>query len=75
MLQTSVNIYCDHFGCNVVIWNYALKKFNKLNNVLQRYNGLITRYKKEKSKENQAMLEEAFQDLKQAANEVLDNAR
>jgi len=52
-----------------------LKKLNKLNNVLQRYNGLITRYKKEKSKENQAMLEEAFQDLKQAANEVLDNAR
>jgi len=50
-----------------------LKKYKKLNNVLQRYNGLVARYKGERSKENQALLEEAFQDLRQAANEVLDN--
>lgn len=55
------------------IWNITLKKYNKLNDVLRRYNGLITRYSKDKNKTNKALLEDAFEDLKQAANEVLDD--
>lgn len=48
-----------------------MKKFKKLNEVLCRYNGLSARYAKHKTKENEAMLLDAFNDVKEEANKIL----
>ena len=42
-----------------------MKKIKKLNGAVQNYNGVVTRFKKDPSKENQGLLDEALARLKQ----------
>jgi len=48
-----------------------MKKFKKLNEVVREYNGVAARFTKDKSKENQALLDDVMSRLKEAANEVI----
>ena len=50
----------------------ALRKYKKLNDIVQQYNGLVARYQNNKTKENETSLKDVFELLKQAANEVID---
>lgn len=48
-----------------------MKKIKKLNGAVQNYNGIVARFKKDPSKENQGLLDEALARLKQEVDEVL----
>ena len=48
-----------------------MRKFKKLNDIVREYNGVTARFTKDKSKENQALFDDVFARLKEAANEVI----
>jgi len=48
-----------------------MRKFKKLNEIIREYNGVAARLTKDKSKENQALFDDVFARLKEAANEVI----
>jgi hypothetical protein len=47
------------------------KQMKALNDVVREYNGVAARFAKDKSKENEALLNDVLLRLKQAANEVI----
>jgi len=47
------------------------KKLKKLNEVVREYNGVMARFTKDKSKENEALLNDVLSRLKQEADEVI----
>lgn len=50
-----------------------MKKIKKLNAVVQEYNGVVARYKKDPSQPNQALLDEVLSRLHAEVNEVLSD--
>lgn len=48
-----------------------MKKLKDLNEVVRAYNGIMARYKKDPSKENQTLVDECLSRLKKEVDEVL----
>ena len=50
-----------------------MKKIKKLNGVVSEYNGIVARFKKDPSKENQDLLDGVLAKLHSEVNEVLSD--
>ena len=48
-----------------------MKKLKKLNETVREYNGIMARFSKDRSKENQALVDEVIAKLKAEVDEVL----
>jgi hypothetical protein len=68
----SIDRACHSYNLGYYFRKVFLKKIKQLVPVLQEFNGLVARTKKDPSEENRKMLDECLVRLKQRVDEVLD---